>query len=179
MRNHKKTILIAILILFIACKSNQTKTEYSICIQDGKSRLEIQSEFLECFNIQASEISDYKEYRKTINSKQQIDTENLSETIQNDLMEMLAKTILLKMRMSFGSDIVGNWSYDRIKIPVQYRSFLKTTKNGKVLTGIILIKKSDLETRSIIRYLPLDYKMQVLDQKNRSYTIPKDPMEEF
>lgn len=173
-----KFIILFLTVLISSCSSMKVEEQYSICVQDGKSRLEIQEEFAQSFSIDVNSIDSYQLFKKTISIRKTDSVRNASTNLENDIMNVLAQTVLIKMKMSFGPQVQEYYDYKKLTIPVKFRSFLKKGSEKSELTGIAIVKKSDLTARSLIKYLPLEYKMKIIDKKYE-YKTPGDPMQDF
>lgn len=176
----KKEIFLIFLILFaVSCKTDQQKKNYSICIENGTSRLEIRSEFAECYGISPEEIDDYELYKITETISVSLSETERVTILQKKVSSVIAGEILSKLKNAFGQNVEEYWNLERITIPVKYRSFRKTYDGKKDITVIGIIPKKEMTPRALIKYLPLEYKMQFIEKKEDKYYYKEDPMSDF
>ncbi|MBN1498921.1 MAG: hypothetical protein JW982_02090 [Spirochaetes bacterium] len=175
-----RCFLLSVLVFCaVSCSSGQHGKIYSICIENGVSRFEIESEFAECFGIAVEDIDSYEIYKIAESVNISIQDDVTVSILKNKLSAVIAGNILMRLKNAFGQNVEEYWKLERITIPVKYRSFRKNDGENKDVTVIGMILKSELTPRALIKYLPLEYKMQFIEKKNDKYYFKEDPMSDF
>ncbi len=174
-----KRVFFAVLLFLAGCKIIQNQNNYSICIEDGVSRLEVKEEFAACYKISAAEMEKYKLFSKAEILNRPSDENELRARLKSNVNSMIAEVILFKLKDAFGQNVEEYWQLEKITIPVYYRSFKKTAGNEVTITVIGIIPENEMTARALIKYLPLEYKMQFIDKKEEKYYFKDDPMNDF
>jgi hypothetical protein len=161
-------LISSIIILISSCKTAQNAGEYDyICTEHSKHRLFIKEELAECMKINPSEIGNYHIFRENAETAD-AEHSRLFDKILDSLEDRIVEIITVKIEAAMGNAIKKHWQFDRISLPAVFRHFRHYDGRTYRLTVAAAIRKADIEPKGIIRFLPLEYKMDILEKKGEA-----------
>lgn len=155
-----------ILLLIFSCSSQKISLKSNfLCSEHGTHNAADASSFAECFGISAKELQDYKIFSNKSDGIKKENLEGEKKRLKDLLSDNMVDLIMILMKKYYGDAITSSWSLERTTMPVKYRFFIQE-ENGKYnIHGYGIMLNSDLEARSLLRFLPLEYKMNFLHVK--------------
>lgn len=146
----------ALLMIGIGCAGVQKSDAGWRCIDHGTHSWERRDEFIAC--TACGNPDDYQMFsvRRKAGPKEAKDSVFLHS--REAVLDEMAEYIRLKVELYFAEATSGGWKLEKTTMPVIIRQY---ASDREVLT-IGLIRKDDLTARALIRYLPLEYKMQLM-----------------
>lgn len=170
-----------LLYVVLACSSQVRKTPFDfINYENGKSLYTNSEEFLFCFGIEPKDASSYVRFERDFNFEESADNfsvDSLNDSMvqaNRDLKLELAYDLKNHMQEKFRMRVAGAWEMEKIAVPVSYRHFYRFRNNRLEVKGVALILKRDLTVTTLLRYLPLEYKLLFLERLESEYA-PKHP----
>ncbi|HON77578.1 MAG TPA: hypothetical protein PK544_03740 [Spirochaetota bacterium] len=163
-----KKMLVALCIVLIipGCKTPQhDHSGEFLCREHASHHMENRAEFASCFGFDAAQYDEYMFYSEMqeTSSKENIETAvaNMKESLENKIVSFVMKRITTAM----GQQEYRHWTFDNMRIPAVFRTFVKNKEGKYTVKTIAAMKKRDFTPRGIIMYLPLEYKMHLLRKK--------------
>jgi hypothetical protein len=149
-------IIIMVLTLGSGCASVKKPASTWRCVEHGAHTWEGRDDFIACTG--CGNPDDYQLFsvRKRLGPREAKDS--VLHHSREMLLDEMAEYIRLKVEQFFAEATSTGWKLEKTTMPVIIRQY---TSEREALT-IGLIRKEDLTARALIRYLPLEYKMQLM-----------------
>jgi hypothetical protein len=115
--------------------------------------------------INPTEYDSYQFFTIEDTTKKADDLPALTDRLKDDMERKIVSLVMRKIEDAMGKHIYKYWKFEDTNIPVTIRRFTK--KDGDVYSAIVAaaMTKYSLSPRGIIMYLPLEYKMHILEKK--------------
>jgi hypothetical protein len=147
--------------LFLSCAGTQKSIEQDyICREHGVHHFNNKEEFCACFGIDISAVSNYYVFSKE--TKLSGDEKEAAASIKDAVADDIVDIIVKRLDAAFGSDVFSRWQFEKIDIPVTFRSFKKKAPDGSYIKSTAISLKANFTPRALIKFLPLEYKMKLL-----------------
>ena len=170
--------IIAALALY--CSSTEKKTTHGyICMDHLLHHIDNRQQYLQCAGINSQDMDQYITLEETGRTKDynQINpvAKGLQKTLEHTIVRIMKESIETAIQKGFlqlGSiNFQIRWEFEKMTLPVIFRKFRSYDGNFYNVKAVALIKKDDLTPKSIIQYLPLDYKMHILKKEKRKIPV--------
>ena len=173
MRQYLNPFFISLFFTVVSCAGIQKIQPVDfICKDHGTHRLSNKQEFAECFGVKASDL-DLVYIFSHEGSAQSVDGIGPSASqLKNAVADEIVDVIVKKLEVAFGNDITTNWRLERIDLPVTFRIFTVESTVPVKIKVVAIVKKDDLAPRSLVKFLPLEYKMKLMitnDQEMKEF----------
>jgi hypothetical protein len=164
----------ALLCTVSACSTQKASRSGYLCAEHSIHRATVKEEFAACFQIRPDQIDEYYIFErdvsvsdlKNVNSA----ASQIKDTIANDIVDLIMK----RLEAAYGSELTSHWRLESIDIHVPFRRFILNEDGKFKIKVIALLKKDDLSPRSLIRFLPLEYKMNLVEPTSREMKMFKN-----
>ncbi|MGL4368958.1 MAG: hypothetical protein ACRCUT_04705 [Spirochaetota bacterium] len=168
-------LAVCLLSVFLSC-SVQKKTGAGgyLCREHGIHSSGKKAEFSACFGIEPDKIESCYLYEKESTASDSASVSRISAGLKGQIADEIVARIMLRLEEAFGSDLVSRWHLESIDLPVAFRCFVFNDSGTYRVKVFALLKKEDLEPRSLIRFLPLEYKMNLLEPNSGELREYKD-----
>jgi len=161
-------ILVAVsFLLCVHCSQTRVKKSCYTCIMHGTHHVSDSTQLADCLDVPRDELESYYLFREkgSVPGSQDVSAE--AARVKDRVKESIVNLMVRKLEGAVGQALYTRWRFDSMsmKVPVKFREFRKTEGD---ITGIIVIgaiKKNEFEPRNIIKYLPLEYKMQIMEDE--------------
>jgi hypothetical protein len=160
------SVILVSFAAFISCAGTQKTAEQAfLCRDHGIHHPENKDEFCACFGIDPAAVSGYFVFSKesAISGDENSTAAALRDSVADDIVDMIVK----RLDAAFGMDAIAHWQFDKIDLPVIFRSFRKNTPDGVRIKVIAVSLKENFTPRALIRFLPLEYKMKLLKPEDK------------
>ncbi len=162
-------LLTGAVFLCVHCSQTPVKKSGYTCTMHGTHYLSDSSQLAACLEVSYSDIESYYIFREKGSVQGKVDVGAEAERVRGRVKERIVNLMVRKLEAAIGQALYTRWRFDSMstRVPVKFREFRKTEGN---ITGIVIIgviKKSEFEPRNIIKYLPLEYKMQIMEDEDR------------
>ncbi len=161
---------VAILCLTTACttpepiNSTMGPTEY-LCAEHGTHRFDVIEEKCACLKIDPKEYGDYAIFTITGETDKEENVPELLDRLRDEMENRIVAKVLRRIEKAMGKSITKHWNFDQMDIPVTIRGFRKRDAGTIHVLIAAAMTKYSLSPRGIIMYLPLEYKMHILEKK--------------
>jgi hypothetical protein len=158
--------------LMISCAGVRTTgvsdEKRMVCREHGIHHPDNAAEFAACFGIEKGKIDQYYIFEKGSKGSA-AETDQTAARLKSLVADMIVDEIMKRLEQSFGNDLTANWRLESISMPVPFRTFVRTQDGAAEVKVFALVKKSDLEPQALIRFLPLEYKMKLIQPGREDY----------
>ena len=156
-------LFFSVFTFIISCAEAPKKTEGDmICVDHGTHRVSVKEDFAACFGIDPQHFNEYYYYSKaeTFPEKEQAaGAKRLKDMVENEIVDSIMK----RLEAAFGKALDANWQLEHIDMPVPFRTFVRKNGGSVDIKVIGIVRKKDLEPSALVHFLPLEYKMKILD----------------
>jgi hypothetical protein len=146
-----------------AQETKQKNTSYAyICLEHGTHYYNDPASLSKCLGISPQKFTDYYFFHNDGTTKDKDNLVQLRYMLKEKLADQLVTVIINRLQIAFGEEVTTRWHLESTTLPVLFRHF--TQFDGKLyhVKVIAVIAKKDLAPRSLIRFLPLEYKMNFM-----------------
>lgn len=161
------TIVTAVIILFVSCSGRQVTSTGYVCTKHGTHHLEDRFELAGCLGVDYKALvnDSFYIFRDTGYVSGTEDPDMEAERTRDRVKDKIVDLMVRKMEAAVGRMLYTRWRFDSMAPPVKFREFRK--KEGDTTRILILgvIERKEFEPRNIIKYLPLEYKMQIMENE--------------
>jgi len=161
-------LVAASFLLSVHCSQRQVKKIGYTCTRHGTHHVTDNTQLADCLGVSHNELELYYLFREkgSVQGKQGVSAE--ATRVKDRVKERIVNLMVRKLEGAIGQALYTRWRFDSMsmRVPVKFREFRKTEGD---ITGIIvigIIKKKEFEPRNIIKYLPLEYKMQIMEDED-------------
>lgn len=168
----KKTIS-RVIIIATACAvlsfrcstTEEVRTQGYRCLEHGAHHYERKEELCACLGIDPKDYASYEFFIIEDSTKKFDDLPSLTERLKDEMERKIVSTVMHKIEKAMGKHLYKYWKFEETNIPVTIRRFTK--KEGDIYGALVIaaMTKYSLSPRGIIMYLPLEYKMHILEKK--------------
>ena len=168
----KKILSSAVMLSVIFCAAVSCSTQKEsrhgyLCKEHGYHRATVKDEFAACFGITTSDIDNYYIFEKENTVSTSADIDPTASRLKGIVADEIVDLIMKRLEAAYGSELTAHWHLESIDISVPFRRFVMNDGAGFKVKVIALMKKDDLSPRSLIRFLPLEYKMNLVEPTER------------
>lgn len=159
-------ILIAACTLSFRCTTKEVaQTQGYRCMEHGVHHHERRDELCTCLGIDPKEFDNYQFYTLEDSTKKAEDLPALTDRLKDEMERKIVSIVMHKIEKAMGKHLYKYWKFEETNIPVAIRRFTK--KEGDTYSAMVIaaMTKYSLSPRGIIMYLPLEYKMHILEKK--------------
>lgn len=163
----KKIAVMLFLVMIISgCKSPQPDARVGfLCREHGSHNMEKRSEFAACFGFDEAKYDEYMFYSEMQETVSEANVETAMSGMKSSLEDKIVSFVMGKITTAMGQHLNKHWTFGNMKIPAVFRTFVKHDGGKYTVKTIAAMKKRDFTPRGIIMYLPLEYKMHLLNKK--------------
>lgn len=161
-------LVAASFLMCVHCSQTQVKKSGYTCTMHGTHHFTDRSQLADCLDVNSDELDSYYIFREkgSVQGNQDVSAEAVR--VKDRVKERIVNLMVRKLEGAIGQALYTRWRFDSMsmRVPVKFREFRKTEGD---ITGIIvigIIKKNEFEPRNIIKYLPLEYKMQIMKDED-------------
>lgn len=162
----KMFVMLFIVMILPGCKTSQQEQRVGFyCLEHTSHNMDSRTEFAACFGFEAAKYDEYMFYSdmQETTLKENIDT--AVTNMKSALEDKIVSYVMTKITTAMDQHINKHWTFDNMRIPAVFRSFVKFDGGKYTVKTIAAMKKRDFTPRGIIMYLPLEYKMHLLHKK--------------
>lgn len=149
------------------CSPQKTPKRGWLCREHGTHLATVKADFLSCFRIAQADIDSYYIFEKESAVKTGKDIDQTAALLKENVADEIVDLIMKRLEAAYGSELTSHWRLESIDIGVPFRTFAFTEGASSKVKVIALLKKDDLSPRSLIRFLPLEYKMNLVEPTSR------------
>lgn len=162
----REIVLCGMLAAALACAgaSRRADTRY-VCTEHGLHHFELQGEQCACLNITPGRYGEYDVFTMTGETKQADKVPGLLTRLRDDMEDKVVSMVLSRIERAMGKNILKHWQFENMDIPVTIRGFKKFQGGTHHVMIAAAMTKHSLSPHGIIMYLPLEYKMHLLEKK--------------
>lgn len=162
-------LMIAALTCFAAsgCSTQKAPKRGWLCREHGTHLATVKADFLACFQIAQTDIDSCYIFEKESAMKTGTDIDSTAALLKENVADEIVDLIMKRLEAAYGSELTSHWRLESIDIGVPFRTFVLAESGKNRVKVIALLKKDDLSPRSLIRFLPLEYKMNLVEPTSR------------
>jgi len=126
----------------------------------------VKEDFAACFSIDLKRFNEYYYYSKveTFPAKEQAEgAKRLKDMVESEIVD----TIMNRLEAAFGKALNANWQLEHIDMSVPFRTFVRKNGGSVDIKVVGIVRKKDLEPPALVHFLPLEYKMKILDDDGK------------
>ncbi|MFW5771144.1 MAG: hypothetical protein ACOCX9_06885 [Spirochaetota bacterium] len=161
-------LVAASFLLSVHCSQRQVKKTGYTCTMHGTHHATDRRQLAECLEVSHNELELYYLFREkgSVQGKQGVSAEAVR--VKDRVKERIVNLMVRKLEGAIGQALYTRWRFDSmsVQVPVKFREFRKTDGDMTNIIIIGAIKKNEFEPRNVIKYLPLEYKMQIMEDKD-------------
>jgi hypothetical protein len=161
----------------VSCSGTQKIKEGDfVCKDHGSHRLSNRQEFADCFAMKSSDLDDSYIFSREGSAGTAAEAGAVASRLKTEAADEIVDVIVKKLEAAFGNDLSANWRLERIDLPVIFRIFTIENTLPIRVKAVAVVKKEDFAPRSLIRFLPLEYKMKLMktnEQEMREFEKDK------
>ena len=152
--------------LCLSCSTGKGPKHGYLCRDHGYHRATIKDEFAACFQIKAEEIDSFYIFQQeaSCNGK---NAESEAAKLKGIIADQIVEMIMSRLEAAYGKELTSRWRLESIDISVPFRSFVLSENGSCRMKVIAILRKDDLSPRSLTKFLPLEYKMNILEPTER------------
>lgn len=166
--------IVCALVLSCSGQKRAAKTGY-LCREHGLHNADDRGEFVSCFQIQSDEIDQYYLFSRETTAKTPADIDAAANRQKELIADEIVELIMGRLELAFGNDIASRWHLESIDLDVPFRRFVFNDSGSYKIKVFAVMRKDDLSPRSLIRFLPLEYKMNLMKPTDRETFDAGDP----
>ncbi len=167
----KKTNIICLIpaacftLIFHCTTAPVERSRGYLCIEHKTHYYANRQDLCACLGINPTEYDSYQFFTIEDTTKKADDLPALTDRLKDEMERKIVSIVMRKIEDAMGKHIYKYWKFEDTNIPVTIRRFTK--KDGEVYSAIVVaaMTKYSLSPRGIIMYLPLEYKMHILEKK--------------
>lgn len=135
------------------------------CMEHASHHFANREELCACLGIDPKEYTSYEFFTIEDSTKKSEDLPGLTERLKDEMERKIVSIVMHKIENAMGKHLYKYWKFEETNIPVTIRRFTK--KEGDTYSAMVIaaMTKYSLSPRGIIMYLPLEYKMHILEKK--------------
>ena len=156
-----------LLVFATACSTQKAQRTGYLCREHSVHRATDREEFAACFRIAPHEIENYYIFEKEVSAKNAAGVDAAASQMKELAAEEIVDLIMKRLEAAYGSELTAHWRLESIDIDVPFRRFVFADNGVFKVKVMALLKKDDLSPRSLIRFLPLEYKMNLVEPTSR------------
>jgi hypothetical protein len=142
----------------------RTGTDFT-CTEHGTHRYGSREELCACLKINPAEYDSYEIFTMTAETKSADRVTEILDRTRDDMEDRIVSMVMRKIERALGKNIVKYWRFEQMDIPVTIRGFKKQSGGTHHVIIAAAMTKYSLSPRGIVMYLPLEYKMHLLEKK--------------
>ena len=163
MRQYFNLLFLPLLGIIISCVGTQKIQPVDfLCKDHGTHRLLNKQEFADCFGVKVADLDSEYIFSQEGSAKNVDEIGPVASNLRNAVADLIVDAIVKKLEVAFGNDFTQNWRLERIDLPVTFRTFTIASAVPIKVKVVAIVKKDDLTPRSLVRFLPLEYKMKLM-----------------
>jgi hypothetical protein len=156
-------ILFILLGMIASCAGTQKIQPGDFVCKDHKThRLSDRQEFADCFGVKPTDLDSVYIFSREGSANRADEIGSVTSRLNNDVADEIVDLIVKKLEVAFGNDLTTNWRLERIDLPVTFRIFTVENAVPIKVKAVAVVRKDDLAPRSLVRFLPLEYKMKLM-----------------
>ncbi|MCX7680300.1 MAG: hypothetical protein N2316_13940 [Spirochaetes bacterium] len=160
------TFCIAFSLTVLHCTTTEMREpERYRCTEHKIHDYENREELCACFGINPADYDSYQFFYLEDSTKNAQDLPAITESLQDQMERKIVSIVMHKIEKAMGKHLYKFWKFDETNIPVNFRHFTKKEKNSHSAVIVAAMTKYHLSPRGIIMYLPLEYKMHILEKQ--------------
>lgn len=159
-------IAVACAIQTLQCSTAEVSDFHDYrCVEHASHRYADREELCACLGIDPKEYDSYQFFTLEDSVKKADDLPSLTERLKDEMERKIVSIVMHKIENAMGKHLYKYWKFEDTNIPVTMRRFTK--KEGDTYSAMVIaaMTKYSLSPRGIIMYLPLEYKMHILEKK--------------
>ncbi len=139
-------------------------TDY-LCAEHGTHHFDNRGEQCACLSIPPGEYAEYHIFTETGETGDPAAVPALMEKLRDTMEDRIVSKVMHRIVHAMKKDIIKYWRFEQMRIPVTIRGFTKRIGDTHHVLVAAAMTKYSLSPRGIIMYLPLEYKMHILEKK--------------
>jgi len=167
-------LLLCTMVLSCSGQKRAAKSGY-LCREHGLHSADDRSEFASCFQIRSDEIDQYYLFSRETTAKTPADIDAAANRQKELIADEIVELIMGRLELAFGNDIASRWHLESIDLDVPFRRFVFNDNGSFKIKVFAVMRKDDLSPRSLIRFLPLEYKMNLMKPTDQEKFDAGDP----
>lgn len=157
---------ISILAALCSCTSAPRRADSDFtCTEHGTHRYDSREDLCACLKINPGEYDRYEIFTMTAETKSADRVAEVLDRSRDDMEEKIVAMVMRRIERALGKNIVKYWRFEQMDIPVTIRGFKKKAGGTHQVIIVAAMTKYSLSPRGIVMYLPLEYKMHLLEKK--------------
>ncbi len=158
-------IIFSTIILCVSCSGRQVSSTGYICTNHGTHHLNDKFELAGCLEVDYRALDSLYIFRDSGYSSGKEDPDVEAERIRDRVKDKIVDLMVKKMEAAVGRMLYTRWRFDSMAPPVKFREFRKREGDTTHIVILGAIERREFEPGNIIKYLPLEYKMQIMEKE--------------
>lgn len=161
-------ILIAASAALCGCKTAGEVVAYDyVCVKHGTHHLRDRAQTAECFGFPLADYGDIRFFTQagTARTPDEYGATRIRVTdeVENEIVDIIMDTV----KSALGRSIKRHWHFDRISVPAVFREFRHDEGPIAHIAVRAAMHKTKLAPGAIVKFLPLEYKMDLIDREEK------------
>jgi hypothetical protein len=158
-------LLLLILLAGIGCRTAPAEQgcDY-VCTAHSAHRAGERDQLAACLGLDPRSLGEYHLFRREGLGAGEADCARLAAELRGKVEDEIVEILMRRIEDAMGKEIYKRWRFDRMNVPVLFREF-RCSGSGCRVSCVAAVKKDDLSPKGVIRYLPLEYKMDILGKE--------------
>ncbi|HNV45520.1 MAG TPA: hypothetical protein PLE73_00630 [Spirochaetota bacterium] len=158
----------AIVAACAGCASVPAVTAYDyVCALHGTHHLRDRAHTAACFGFPLAEYDNIRFFSREGAAQTDAQYDPLRARLTDEVENAIVDAVMQKIQSAMGASIKRHWRFEQIKVPVVLRAFRHDSPGAIRATVVAAMHKDRLAPAAIIKYLPLEYKMDIIDYEER------------
>ena len=158
--------IIMLLAALCSCAGAPRRTDPDFtCTEHGTHRYASREDLCACLKINPAEYDNYEIFTMTAETKNAERLAEILDRTRDEMEDKIVSMVMHRIERALGKNIVKYWRFEQMDIPVTIRGFRKKSGDTHKVIIAAAMTKYSLSPRGIVMYLPLEYKMHLLEKK--------------
>ncbi len=163
-------LFLVIIFLMPGCKAPQERQAPGraasdfICAEHSTHHFAAREEFAQCAGFQPAEYDKYFLYQEEYYTREKGRIPAVAKELRGKLEDKITEFVMDRISQAMGKQLYKHWDFDAMHIPVVFRTFSAFDGEKYPVKVVAVMRKGDFSPRGIIMFLPLEYKMHLLEK---------------
>lgn len=135
-----------------------------VCTAHGAHRSGERNQLAVCLGLDTRGLDEYHLFRREGRGAGEADCARLASELRSRVEDEIVEILMRRIEGAMGKEIYKHWRFDRMNLPVLFREFRCPGSECRA-SCVAAVKKDDISPKGVIRYLPLEYKMDILGKE--------------
>ena len=151
--------------LLLSCKTASLTEKYDyVCALHGEHHLRDRAQTAACFGITLADYDRHRFFGAEGDALSAEAREGVRNRLTDEVENVVVDLMFDKIQAAMGKALKKHWHFDRLHVPVVFREFASVSGNVHHIKIVAIMRQAQLEPAAIIKYLPLEYKMDLIDE---------------